>query len=100
MINPERWDELSPFLDEALDLEDAAKSVWLRDMSASRPDVADDLRALLAQISSLDKRGFLEANAVAELSREPLVGATIGAYTLESQLGHGGMGSVWLARRN
>src|SRR5215470_6309030 len=29
-----------------------------------------------------------------------LAGQTVGAYTLESQIGHGGMGSVWLARRN
>src|SRR6185295_8601550 len=100
MIDPNRWDELSPFLDEALDLEEGQKTAWFRDMSAARPDVANELQALLAQIASLDKRGFLEASAVTELSREPLVGATIGAYTLESQLGRGGMGSVWLTRRN
>jgi len=100
MIDPDRWNELSPFLDEALDLEEGQKTAWLRDMSAARPDVANELHALLAQIASLDKRGFLEASAVTELSREPLAGATIGAYTLESQLGRGGMGSVWLARRN
>src|SRR5215471_4759397 len=29
-----------------------------------------------------------------------LAGQVLGAYTLESQIGHGGMGSVWLARRN
>ena len=29
-----------------------------------------------------------------------LAGQTVGAYTLESQIGQGGMGSVWLASRN
>src|SRR5262245_55844203 len=29
-----------------------------------------------------------------------LAGQTVGAYTLESQIGQGGMGSVWLANRN
>ena len=29
-----------------------------------------------------------------------MVGELIGAYTLESPLGMGGMGSVWLARRS
>src|SRR5262245_48388828 len=29
-----------------------------------------------------------------------LAGQTVGAYTLEAQIGQGGMGSVWLARRN
>ena len=30
----------------------------------------------------------------------PLAGVTIGAYTLVSPIGHGGMGSVWLAERS
>ena len=77
MIDPDRWNELSPFLDQALDLEEGQKTAWFRDMSAARPDVANELQALLAQISSLDKRGFLEASAVTELSREPLVGAML-----------------------
>jgi serine/threonine-protein kinase len=100
MIDPDRWNELSPLLDEALELEEGQKTAWLQNISAARPEVANALQALLARISSLDKHGFLEANAVAELSREPLVGASVGAYTLQSQLGRGGMGSVWLARRN
>ena len=34
------------------------------------------------------------------LGQPSLVGQSLGAYTLESQIGHGGMGSVWLAHRS
>ena len=29
-----------------------------------------------------------------------LIGQSVGAFKIESQIGHGGMGTVWLARRN
>ena len=32
--------------------------------------------------------------------RPTLAGQTVGAYTLRSAIGHGGMGSVWLADRS
>jgi serine/threonine-protein kinase len=41
-----------------------------------------------------DRRGFLS-----ESMDVSLVGLALGAYTIERPLGHGGMGSVWLARR-
>src|SRR5204862_5697276 len=44
--------------------------------------------------------GFLEHGPASEDVQATLVGQTIGAYTLETPLGQGGMGSVWLARRS
>jgi hypothetical protein len=49
---------------------------------------------------ALDDEGLLQAGATALPSPEPLTGQTIGAYTLESPIGQGGMGTVWVARRS
>src|SRR5665213_1435017 len=50
---------------------------------------------------STDEKGFLSERQSTELPRWPtLAGQTLGAYVIERPLGQGGMGSVWLARRN
>ncbi len=50
---------------------------------------------LLAHLREMESDG-----PAPESPTPPLAGATIGAYTLESPLGVGGMGEVWLARRS
>src|SRR5205085_206679 len=43
---------------------------------------------------------FLEESRVPLPGTAALLGHSIGAYTLMSAIGHGGMGSVWLAERS
>ena len=93
-IDRERWRRLEPMLDEALELSPGERSTWLESLRTSAPDVAEDLSALLAGDAMADDRGFLSRPIEVTLA-----GLEIGAYTLERPLGHGGMGSVWLARR-
>ena len=51
--------------------------------------------------AALTAEGFLDIGAARPAARAaPLAGMTIGAYTLVSPIGHGGMGSVWLAERS
>ena len=57
--------------------------------------------------AALDGAGFLERSVAPALpiaaspsSETTLAGRTLGAYTLISHIGRGGMGSVWLARRS
>src|SRR5262249_45658780 len=47
----------------------------------------------------LSREGFLAGGAV-PISPATLAGQTVGAYELVSQIGQGGMGNVWLARRS
>lgn len=55
---------------------------------------------MLAEHRLLSAEGFLDADASIQTPEPPLAGLTIGAYTLVSAIGHGGMGTVWLATRS
>src|SRR3954471_23159859 len=94
VIDRQRWTLLEPLLDKALELTPDELRPWLAELSASSPDVAAGLNALLTDDLSATRDGFLTRPL--DLTLE---GLEIGAYTLERPLGHGGMGSVWLARR-
>jgi len=73
---------------------------WLNDLRANQPEAAADLQLLLAQLQTLEREGFLENEPVISLKHTSLTGQTLGAYTVESAIGLGGMGSVWLASRS
>lgn len=96
-VDKARWPALSPHLDELLDLDPPDRGRRLAALRAADPTLADDLQALLASLETLDRSAFLEAPAFAP--PPTLEGETVGAYTIERELGQGGMGSVWLARR-
>jgi len=99
-IDPDRWRELSPLLDAALELANEERVAWLNELCANQPELAAELQALLAQLQTLERDGFLENEPVISLGHTSLTGQTLGAYTVESAIGSGGMGSVWLARRS
>ncbi len=94
LLDRERWRRLEPLLDQALELSAEQRSDWLDALRTTSPELAADLSTLLDDDVAAERRGFLAAPV--ELS---LAGLVVGAYTLERPLGHGGMGSVWLARR-
>jgi serine/threonine-protein kinase len=55
---------------------------------------------LLGEHRALIEEGFLEEKAPQLPRGQGLAGQVLGVYTLISQIGHGGMGTVWLAERN
>src|SRR5690349_14182075 len=94
-----RWQEISPLLDHALEVSDSERAAWLAELRAEQPDVARELEAMLIKLEALDEHGFLHNEALVVFDEPNLKGQTLGAYTLESPIGRGGQGNVWLARR-
>ena len=100
-LGGDEWSELSRLLDEALDIAPAQRASWLEAQRAAHPHLAAELEALLKREEALDAAGFLDPSHAPELPMlSTLAGQTLGAYVLERPIGEGGMGSVWLARRN
>ena len=95
----DRWLRLSPLLDQALALEADERAAWLAGLRAQDPGLADEVAAALARHAALRSEGFLEADRP-RADGASLAGLVVGAYTLRSPLGQGGMGTVWLADRS
>ncbi|HKW84108.1 MAG TPA: protein kinase, partial [Burkholderiaceae bacterium] len=94
-----RWQRLSPLLDAILDCDDdAEREQRVAALRSDDPALADEIDALLEGLADNERDGFLE-RAPLPLREASMVGQAIGAYTIERELGQGGMGSVWLARR-
>jgi eukaryotic-like serine/threonine-protein kinase len=99
-LSPDQWQALSPRLDEALEMAEDERPTWFSTLRAENPTQARQLEILLEEHRALSEEGFLDERPM-ELPQTPgLAGQTFGVYTLVSQIGHGGMGSVWLAERN
>ncbi|HKV07165.1 MAG TPA: serine/threonine-protein kinase [Thermoanaerobaculia bacterium] len=96
----ERWRLLSPHLDQALELSGEDRQRYLLDLADEDPTLAADLELLLGEEEALRDECYLEHDAEDLLAESSLVGQAFGAYTLVRSLGAGGMGTVWLARRN
>jgi serine/threonine protein kinase len=99
-LGVERWQRASPHLDRVLDLPPTECDAYLMALWASDSEVAADVQALLAEHRLLSAEGFLDSPAAIHRPEPGLAGVTLGAYTLISRIGHGGMGSVWLAERS
>jgi len=101
MIAAERWKQLSPLLDELLDLEPAQRRARLDAHRARDPALAGELATLVADAERAERAQFLTGRAAPdEAPAAPtLAGQRIGAYVLEQPIGQGGTGTVWRARR-
>ncbi len=96
----ESWLSASPYLDSALDLPPGERAAWLAGIRAATPDLADQIERWLAECDALEGSDFLEGATAVEPAREALTGLEVGPYRLLEPIGHGGMGSVWLAERS
>ena len=78
------------------------RAIWLAAICARDAAFGADLESLLAEHDRLQESLFLEpALPIVQRADEvpSLEGQIVGAYRLNSLIGQGGMGSVWLAER-
>jgi serine/threonine-protein kinase len=99
-LSVERWRRVIPLLDSALDLPREERASWLDALRQQDASLAEDVAALLEEHDAIEAEGFLDRAPPAARLRTSLAGQVVGAYTLLSQIGQGGMGSVWLAERS
>src|SRR5215211_247392 len=93
------WQTASPYLETALELAPEARAAWLANIRKTTPELADRVAEWLAECEALEQSDFLQDGAEVVPTRSMLAGLQLGPYRLVSPLGHGGMGSVWLAER-
>jgi serine/threonine protein kinase len=109
-IDPKAWPILSRLLDEALEVPTAGRENWLESLATGDRAYRDELRTLLRHGTTAHTREFLDIlpdlkaaveDARAAVSSPPLrAGTSVGPYVIEREVGSGGMGAVWLARRS
>lgn len=103
-LSPSQFSRVSELLDESLEMAPAERQAWLSDLARHDPEAAAILASLFDSQSACQAARFLEhrgpaLGAVGAPEHTGLTGRRFGPYRVLSLLGHGGMGSVWLAER-
>jgi serine/threonine-protein kinase len=103
-MTPEQWARVQDLFHGALEHPVEAREAWL-DAQTDDPAIRTDVRALLRADAGAGDQ--LISDVIAEAAntlheavrRAPAVGTRVGPYRLLEEIGHGGMGTVYLAER-
>ncbi|MBX7173890.1 MAG: protein kinase [Pyrinomonadaceae bacterium] len=107
-MDSERWRKIQEIFEEAIEIEDPAQvKSFLERVCADDEELKNEVKKLLKQDSeaeSLMNRPLMEESGLHLLGDfaeeiDPLIGEKIGNYQIIKEIGHGGMGEVYLAER-
>ncbi|MBP9664295.1 MAG: protein kinase [Pyrinomonadaceae bacterium] len=103
-MQPQNWDKIKDILDEALRLDAAGRASYL-DKAGLAADVRGEVESLMsfdeasANLMQLSAVEFSSSFIDGREADDRLAGQQIGHYRVVSEIGHGGMGAVYLAER-
>ena len=102
-MTPERWAKLQDAFHRLVDCPANERPAMLKVVCGNDAGFRGELEAMLASDSGSEERlrqaiGGAVVHAV-EGQRNRLIGSVLGAYRIIGVLGHGGMGTVYLAQR-
>jgi serine/threonine protein kinase len=103
-MSPEQWGQLKELFRTAIKYEPPQRAAFLDQACASDPALREEIESLLT--SHDESETFIETpafvntvSAITESPPEQIEGRRIGTYQLVREIGRGGMGTVYLARR-
>ncbi len=112
-MDQQQWKKINRIVDTALDLSKKEQSIYIQEECKGNKQLKRQVTELIASIEQSDTENFLGdtddyplhlAREISEQETEKhtssLLGTTIGKYKLIDLIGHGGMGSVFLAERS
>jgi eukaryotic-like serine/threonine-protein kinase len=100
-LSEEQWRVFSDYLDRALELLESERGPWLAELACTQAEIATEIERALAVRDRREYSDFLSDSPFpgASIASATLIGRRVGPYLIESEIGRGGMGSVWLAHR-
>ena len=103
-MDKQRWERIKQLFQEASELDNDTREVYLRQQTEGDPLLYEQILDMLKQDRqdgpSITQNISSSINELIESEYGLKPGHQLGAYTLESVIGEGGMGTVFLARRN
>jgi serine/threonine protein kinase/tetratricopeptide (TPR) repeat protein len=103
-VTPERYQRLKKVFQAAADCEPVERAAFLAKACAGDEPLLREVESMFAYSDQAE--GFIEESAFETGARlltndrsDPMEGRSIGQYKLISEIGHGGMGAVYLAVR-
>ena len=93
-LTPERWQRMESIFNAALEVEGSGRTEFLRRACDGDSTLREQVENLLS--ASSERQTFVRQQRPA-----PRLHATVfGSYTIDREIGHGGMGTVYLAHRS
>ena len=103
-MTPDHWQQIKRIFDQAIERETDQRDAFLAEACAGDDALRVEVEALLeghAQASGFIEQPVLDqaAQLLEAIPNDSLVGQQVGSYKVLREIGHGGMGQVYLAVR-